>query len=232
MDTRQLIDNLFKSGNEFLGSQSTTSSRTSGDQNNSLSGFLSGKGGAALAGGALGFLLGNKKARKVGGTVAMYGGLAALGAIAYKAYGNWQRDQSNTPFHEPQTIDQLSGLQAEDHSKAILRALIGAAKADGHIDEREHEIIGREIAKLSDDVQLQQWFDQELRKPLDPAELAACARSPEMAAEMYLASVLIIDKENFMERAYLQELSRQLGLDPSLVSEIEKQASKSQLSIA
>jgi Ca2+-binding RTX toxin-like protein len=53
MDTRQLIDNLFKSGNEFLGGQSTTPIRTAGDQNNTLSGLLSGKGCAALAGGTL-----------------------------------------------------------------------------------------------------------------------------------------------------------------------------------
>ncbi|MCB1663337.1 MAG: tellurite resistance TerB family protein [Pseudomonadales bacterium] len=223
MDARQLIDNLFNSGSEFLGNQSAA--KTAGGQNNSISDFLSGKGGAALAGGALGLLLGNKKARKVGGTVAMYGGLAALGAIAYKAYGNWQRNQTDIPVHEPQTIDRLSGPQADKHSKAILRALIGAAKADGHIDDREQEMIGKEIAKLSDDVQLRQWFDQELRKPLDPAEVASSALSSEMAAEMYLASVVIVDKENYMERAYLQELARQLELDTALINELERQAS-------
>ena len=223
MDARQLIDNLFNSGSELLGNQSAA--KTAGGQNNSISDFLSGKGGAALAGGALGLLLGNKKARKVGGTVAMYGGLAALGAIAYKAYGNWQRNQTDIPVHEPQTIDRLSGPQADKHSKAILRALIGAAKADGHIDDREQEMIGKEIAKLSDDVQLRQWFDQELRKPLDPAEVASSALSSEMAAEMYLASVVIVDKENYMERAYLQELARQLELDTALINELERQAS-------
>ena len=155
----------------------------------------------------------------------MYGGLAALGAIAYKAYGNWQRNQTDIPVHEPQTIDRLSGPQADKHSKAILRALIGAAKADGHIDDREQEMIGKEIAKLSDDVQLRQWFDQELRKPLDPAEVASSALSSEMAAEMYLASVVIVDKENYMERAYLQELARQLELDTALINELERQAS-------
>jgi len=226
MDARQLIDNLFKSGSEFLGNQSAIQTKAAGGQNNSISDFLSGKGGAALAGGALGLLLGSKKARKVGGTIAMYGGLAALGAIAYKAYGNWQRNQADTPTHEPQTIDRLSGLQRDEHSKAMLRALIAAAKADGHIDEREHEMIGKEVAKLSDDVQLQQWFDQELRKPLDPAEIASSASSPEMAAEMYLASVLIVDKENYMERAYLQELARQLELDTSLITELEQQATQ------
>ena len=68
--------------------------------------MLSGAGGGALAAGAMGLLLGNKKVRKVGGKVAIYGGLAALGVIAYKAYGNWQAQQGTastyrTPNHRP-----------------------------------------------------------------------------------------------------------------------------------
>ena len=42
------------------------------------------------AGGLLGLLLGNKKARKMAGGVAGYGAAAALGALAFKAYQNWQ----------------------------------------------------------------------------------------------------------------------------------------------
>jgi uncharacterized membrane protein YebE (DUF533 family) len=156
----------------------------------------------------------------------MYGGLAALGVMAYKAYSNWQRSQGDTASSEPQTINRLSGPPAEQHSKAMLCALIGAAKADGHVDEREYQIIEREIARLSDEEKLKQWFDQELKKPLDPAEVASCALSPEMAAEMYLTSVLIVDEENYMERVYLQELAHQLKLDASLVAELQQQASR------
>ena len=128
------------------------------------------------------------------------------------------------PQSPPQTVDRLSGAQAEEHSQAILRALIGAAKADGHIDARERALIDGEIAKLGADSELARWFDQELGKPLDPAEVAAASRSPEMAAEMYLASVLIVDEDSFMERAYLQELGRQLQLQPALLTELEQQA--------
>src|SRR5690606_18961515 len=121
---------------------------------------------------------------------------------------------------EPQTVDRLSGPQLEDHSQAILRALIGAAKADGHIDERERGLIDGELAKLGTDPALVRWFDQELRKPLDPADVASAATTPEMAAEMYVASVLMVDEDSFMERAYLQELARQLRLEPGLVAEL------------
>jgi uncharacterized membrane protein YebE (DUF533 family) len=50
-----------------------------------LGGLLSGATGGALAAGAMGLLLGNKSARKLGGKALTYGGLAALGVIAYKA---------------------------------------------------------------------------------------------------------------------------------------------------
>jgi uncharacterized membrane protein YebE (DUF533 family) len=184
---------------------------------------LSGAGGGLLGGGALGLLLGSKKARKYGGKALTYGGLAALGVLAYKAYGNWQANQ-RVAAAEPQTVDRLPPAQAEQHSQAVLRALVAAAKSDGHIDERERALIEGEFTRLDSDRELQHWLHAELNKPLDPAEVARAAQTPEMAAEMYLASVLMVDQENFMERAYLDELARQLRLDPALRQELESQA--------
>jgi uncharacterized membrane protein YebE (DUF533 family) len=45
-----------------------------------------------------------------------------------------------------------------------------------------------------------------------------------MAAEIYLASLLVVDKTTVMERAYLDELARQLRLAPGLKVELERQA--------
>ena len=111
MITRGLLDQLLKSGQDLL------QKKAGGTQNKAASGglgsLLSGAGGGALAAGAMGLLLGNKKARKVGGKVAVYGGLAALGVIAYKAYGNWQAQQGTAPQTEPQTLDRLPPAQVE-----------------------------------------------------------------------------------------------------------------------
>lgn len=238
MNTTNLLNQLLKAGTDMLqnkggaqqsGSwQQSPNTQQSGDNSmlGNLSGLLSGKGGAALAGGALGLLLGSKQGRKMGGTVLTYGGLAALGAIAYKAYGNWQAQQPGANAAEPQTIDRIPPAQAEQHSRAILIALIAAAKADGHVDERERQLIDGEIGKLTQDPSLLGWVDLELKKPLDPAAIAAIATTPEMAAEMYLASILAVDEENFMERAYLQELAKQLRLEPGLQTELATQAKK------
>lgn len=221
MNTRGLLDQLLKSGQDMLHNNQAQTARA--PAGGGLGSLLSGAGGGALAAGAMGLLLGNKKARKFGGKALTYGGLAALGVIAYKAYGNWQAQQARAPLGEPQTLDRLPAPQAEVHSQGILKALVAAAKADGHVDARERQLIEGELAKLTQDAELRHWLEAELNKPLDPAEVARAASSPEMAAEMYLASVLMVDQEHFMERAYLEELARQLKLDSGLKAELEAQ---------
>ncbi|MBN0517212.1 tellurite resistance TerB family protein, partial [Pseudomonas aeruginosa] len=103
------------------------------------------------------------------------------------------------------------------------QAIVGAAKADGHIDERERQMIEGEVANLTSDREVQGWLARGLNKPLDPAEIARAASTPEIAAEMYLASLLMGDEESFMERSYLEELARQLRLEPSFKLELENQ---------
>ena len=181
-------------------------------------------GKVALAGGALSLLLGNRKARKMGGKVAVYGGLAAVGVLAYKAYGDWQKQQGGAgATTAPRTVDMLPPPEAESHSQAILKALIAASKADGHVDDREREVIEGEFSRLDAAPEVRQWLQAELQKPLDPAEVARAATTPEMASEMYLASLLAVDEQNFMERAYLDELARQLKLDEGLKARLEQQ---------
>lgn len=245
MKTSGLLDQLLKSGQELLQKQQSSQSSgknsvgglgdllsgnsgglgkvLSGASAGGLGNVLSGAGGGALAASAMGLLLGNRKARKLGGKAVTYGGLAALGVLAYKAYSNWQAQQSGTPQAAPQTVDRVPAAQVEEHSQGILRALVAAAKADGHVDARERQLIEAELAKLTGDAELQHWLEAELNKPLDPVEVAAAAKTPEMAAEMYLASVLMVDEEHFMERAYLDELARRLALDPQLKTELESQ---------
>ena len=225
MKTTGLLDQLLKTGQELIQQRTGAKTASGSGQGFQLGNLLSGSGKGAMAVGAVGLLMGNKTARKMGGKVITYGGLAALGVIAYKALSNWQQqNQDAAPQRRLQTVDRLSDQEAEPHSRAVLRALIGAAKADGHIDDRERQLIHDEVDTLTEDQELKQWFDQELNKPLDPADISRSATSPELAAEMYLASLLMVDEQNFMERSYLDELARQMNIDPSLKTELEKQA--------
>ena len=214
MKIQGFLDQLLKTAQDSAGSLGNAAGVKSGAD--------FGKG--ALAGGALGMLLGNRKARKMGGKVAVYGGLAAVGVLAYKAYGDWKKQQGGAGANvEPRTVDMLPAPEAESHSQAILKALIAAAKADGHVDAREREVIEGEFSRIDAAPEVRQWLQAELEKPLDPAEVARAATSPEMASEMYLASLLAADEQNFMERAYLDELARQLKLDDSLKARLEQQ---------
>ena len=102
--------------------------------------------------------------------------------------------------------------------------MVAAAKEDGHLDRRERGLVEAEHGRLQAGPALRRWVEDELRRPLDPAEVARAATTPEMAAEMYLASLLVADDTSFMERAYLDELARQLRLPEGLQQELERQA--------
>lgn len=225
MSARQLLDQLLQSGQGLLSDATNRVQSATGGSGGGKGSFLTGLGGGALGAGALGLLMGSKKARKIGGKVAMYGGMAALGALAYRAYGDWQRNQAGgATAAAPQTLDRLPAPEAEQHSNAVLTAMIGAAKSDGHIGPEERSLLETELAKLSSDAQDRQWLEAELSRPLDPAQVAQSAKTPEMAAEMYLASLLVVDEESYMERAYLDELARQLKLEPGLKEKLEQHA--------
>lgn len=181
-----------------------------------------------LAGGALGLLLGDKRMRKFGGKALTYGGAAALGALAFRAYSNWQQQKAAAgaaPVSVAQPAQFLPAPQAADHSRAVLKALIAAAKSDGHIDARERGLIEEQLSRMAGDASLRAWIDAEVSRPLDPAEVATAAGgSMEIASEMYLVSVLAVDSESFMERAYLDALAAQLKLPAELKSQLEAEA--------
>lgn len=228
MKTQGFLDQLLKTAQQSLGGGGL-GGLLGGESSGGKGPLNADFGKGALTGGALAMLLGSRKARKVGGKLALYGGVAAVGMLAYKAYGDWKKQQGGmSATVSPQTVDALPPPDAESHSQAILRALIAAAKADGHIDAREREVIEGEFVRVGADTELRGWLTAELEKPLDPAEVARAATSPEIAAEMYLASLLAADEQSFMERAYLDELARQLKLDDGLKAKLEEQVASAQ----
>jgi uncharacterized membrane protein YebE (DUF533 family) len=48
----------------------------------------------------------------------------------------------------------------------------------------------------------------------------------EQATEVYLASLLTVEVDHFMERGYLDELARALKLDDNLKASIERQVAQ------
>jgi len=227
MNTSDLLEQLLRAG------------RGGGASSGGLGGLLGGllKGtstGNASAGGGLGGLLGGLGGMLGGASATRptqgrsggmnYAALASLGMAAFQAYQSWQRQQASAPQQAIQTVDQLEGAQAEAHSHGVLRALIAAAKADGKIDEQEQQMISAEIGRHTDDIQLQQWLDAEVAKPLDAADFAEYAHDPALASEIYLASVMLVDDQQDAERNYLDDLAGQLQIDAHLQLHLEQQA--------
>jgi uncharacterized membrane protein YebE (DUF533 family) len=221
MSVQSLLDQLLKSAGTSLGSvqQAATGSE--------MGKYAT---GAAL-GGVLGLLLGSRGGRRMGSQALKYGSVAAIGALAWKAYQDHQvqqrtqADSAAAPATAaPPVFAALPAPQMEMHSRAMLKAMIAAARADGHMDDRERDLVEAEIARLEGDPAIRSWVDIELRRPVEPADVAAAASGPEMAAEIYLASLLVVDQTTTMERAYLDELARQLRLADGLKAELEARA--------
>ncbi|QIZ76110.1 tellurite resistance TerB family protein [Ferrimonas lipolytica] len=230
--------------NQVLGAQQSTTpnsnsspaqqpSTTTAGLGSNLSSGLTGLASGAIGGTLMGMLMGSKKGRKMGKGVAKVGGAAALGALALKAFQSYQQSQSSQPTAaqtQPAATTPTSAtvaqLQAPDEiaSKQILKAMIGAAKADGHVDEQERQKLQAAVQQAGASASVAQFVDAELAKPLDPADVAAGVNSPELAAELYLVSTLMVDDQSFMEKSYLQELARQLNIAPELAQQLELQA--------
>ena len=199
-------------------------------QSSSDSGGLDMK--SLLGGGAMGLLVGSKRGRKLGGKALKYGAIAAVGTLAWKAWQNSRGGQDSQHgaagaadnAAEGERIETLQGEYQERRSLELLQAMIMAARADGHIDAEERELITQQIDALGADDELHRWVEQQLSAPLDAQALARQADSPQAAREMYLISVAVIDEQNPMERAWLDQLAQALQLSPELAAELEQQA--------
>jgi uncharacterized membrane protein YebE (DUF533 family) len=196
--------------------------------------FMKGAGGGALAGGLAAILLGTKTGREFGGEALKLGGVAAVGALAYKAYRDWQAGKevpaappaqpsmpmlpapSGTPFNPSSESGQ------QKLARHLLRAMIAAAKSDGHVDADEQARIFAEMDKLPLAADDKAFVMDELRAKLDIDAVAGAAETPEEAAEIYTASLLAIDIDNAAERGYLAMLAARLKLDDALVAHLQQ----------
>ena len=215
MDVKGVIDGLSR----HLGGNSSQGTR----QSSGSSGFDV---KSLLGGGALGMLVGSKRGRSMGGKALKYGAIAGVGVLAWKAWQSSQEKKgaATQSSSEGERVEVLSGEYQERRSLELLQAMIMAARADGHIDEQEQALITDQIDALGADQEMHRWVEQQLKAPLDAQSLAREADSPQAAREMYLISVAVIDDQNPMERAWLDQLASALNLTPEMAAELERQA--------
>ncbi len=198
--------------------------------------------GGVAAGGLTALLLSNKKARKMGGKALAYGGMAAIGGMAYKAWRDHQENQQGSPavtsgsgsvtapaLEAPKgSIFDLANAQqtklGEDMRLVLIRAMISAAKADGHIDAVEQARIEQQIADQAIGDEEKQFLVEQLNAASDPIAIARLSEGEEQAAEIYLVSLMALDLDTPEERRYLDRLADALLLPEDLKQHLEQQA--------
>lgn len=226
-DPKQLLDQL-------LGSQVPGAGGTVRDKAGQIGQMA--KDNPLATGAIAAVLLGTGTGRQLTGSALKLGGLAAIAGLGYHAYKNWQAgkdapaaDASTTAAANTELLPPPgdSGFHPQDAANSgdfaliLVRAMIAAARADGHIDDAEREaILGKvKLAGLGADAQA--FLEGELANPVDLDTIIAAAKTDSQKVELYTASRIAIDPDTRAERGYLDLLAGRLGLADALIDHIE-----------
>lgn len=197
------------------------------------SGLLSGLAGG-LAGGALTGALASKKGRKVGKAALKVGALAAVSGLAWKAYQSYRRDDqpvsvAGSPGAGGLTRQRFHAVADDTPGNPgpllLLRAMITAAHADGHLDGAERARIFDRVAELDLSSSDKALLFDELQRPMSIDALAEAAPDQEAAIEVYVASVLTVDSSQPDSATYLRRLAARLALPAGVVNAVHQEAS-------
>ncbi len=198
-----------------------------------VSGFAGGLAGSALVGAVSG-----KKGRKMAKGALKVGALAAVGGLAYSAYQQYR--QNNAPAGGQAAGSAATSVAAapaitqerfdavveneESGGLLIVRAMIAAAASDGHLDAEEQQRVFAQVENLDLSREEKAMLFDELRSPLGLGDIVAQVNEPEVAVEVYAASLLAIDESRSEAQAYLGSLALALELPQDLVQSIHQQA--------
>ena len=177
----------------------------------------------ALAGAVLGGSRGAMKGALGGGVLALLGGLAMaeLRNQTGAASGPDQlAKEAPLGLREPQ--DPAEEAELARTAQLVLRAMINAATADGQIDGGEMQRIVGRLEEGGADDEARAFVLDEMQKPEDVDGLIRDVRSPEVAVEVYAASLLAIEVDTPADRDYLGRLAERSNLDAGTVRRVHE----------
>ena len=141
---------------------------------------------------------------------------------APQGYGQTASDDPFAAYNQQQQQQQL--MLTNDMGKVLLEAMVFAARADGHIDRQEQEMILSTAQQLSSDSNFNQLIREYLNAPLDPRALAQKVSSREQALDVYRLSAAAIVADNAQEQNYLQALAGALQIDSATKEQLDQEA--------
>jgi uncharacterized membrane protein YebE (DUF533 family) len=167
----------------------------------------------AALGGLAGLLLTSKAARGAAGGAL----LAGVGSLLWSKYQN--RIKETKTAHAIDMEPRVS--TPEKKAELLVRALIFAARSDGHIDATEQQAIYAKIQEMNLDREIRHLIDKSLNEPLNPELIASQVNSEEEALEIYSLSCAVIVPDHFLERSYLDALAKALHIPDDVKTDLE-----------
>ena len=181
-------------------------------------------------GGLAGLLLASKSSRKLltkyGTSALLVGGGAVAGSVLWNKYKDRVREAHQG---EPQFGQQQSPVDVR--TERLITALVFAAKSDGHIDDKEHQIIEQQLRDAGIEGPGRNLIQQAIDQPLDPQRLVQGVNNEEEALELYFLSCAAIDIDHFMERSYLNALGDALKIPQDVREGIEQDIQQQKLNL-
>ncbi|MHB8138875.1 MAG: tellurite resistance TerB family protein [Smithellaceae bacterium] len=222
-----LLSGMLGGGRQDTGTAGTGAGGGIGD----LLSSMMGRAGQAVGGernlavGGLGALIGallGGGGKSLKGAVG--GGLMALlGAMALKALKGSGEPNQQVPIGllEPKTDAEKKEL--EQSSELILTAMINAIKSDGQVDQNELNRITGKFQELGVDGETQNYLINQMQQPMETEKLIAAAQGqPQLAAQIYAASLLAIEVDTQAEKDYLDQLAAGMNLSSQVTSQINE----------
>jgi uncharacterized membrane protein YebE (DUF533 family) len=121
------------------------------------------------------------------------------------------------PMHD---MPQQQLQQQNQLGSAVLVAMIAAAKADGEVDRAESQKIMGQMEQAGLTSEEKSFLLGEMARPLNIEDVVQHASTPEVAAQLYTASAIVIDQVNERERNYLAMLAQRLNLPQGFVQQL------------
>ena len=139
--------------------------------------------------------------------------------IAGALGGEAQASESPDPRHK-QAADEMS----DDRALLLIRGMIAAAHADGHLSTDERHRISGQLDEAEATADERRLISTEIENPKPLDTLLAQINDHDTAVEFYLASRAAVDSTTDANAAYLTLLRHRLGITEEEAQEAEELA--------